>query len=126
MTAKRGFAAMLALVIIATGTGLPMCVSLFAQAARPCDMHSSGHGDSRSSHARHSATVVSQPPGQGCHDDAGPVGCATTACPTAGAASTVAMIGSVSMQAPSRIGIVGKLSTFTSYSAPPLSPPPQA
>ena len=125
MTAKPVFAGMVALVIMATGTGLPMCVSLFAQAARPCDMHSSHHGESQSSHTRHFATVVSQPPGQECHD-AGPVGCATTACPTVGAASTLATIGSVSMQPPSRVGMVGKFSTFTSYSAPPLSPPPQA
>src|SRR5437763_9917041 len=72
-----------ALSVATAGSGLPMCVSLLAQAAAPCDMHSDHSGAPTHTHAAHLGALVAQPSGQACHQDASGLGCAAgSTCPT--------------------------------------------
>jgi hypothetical protein len=80
----------LALTVAASGSGLPMCVSLLATAA-PCTMHQHERG----SHDAHGAQLV---PGGGhdmdgaCHSGDGDIGCATGGtCPTGATAAPLAV-----------------------------------
>src|SRR2546426_7550802 len=110
-----------------TGTGLPMCLSLLAQAAAPCEMHAAHPGGVTHQHAAQLSALVAQAPGQACHQDAAGLGCtAGTACPTAGAATPARTRVSVALAAASCFGLAGPDSGFASFLAPPLSPPPQA
>jgi hypothetical protein len=116
-----------ALSVATAGSGLPMCVSLLAQAAAPCDMHSGHNGAATHEHAAHVAALVAQGSGQACHQDATGLGCAAgSTCPTGSPATGVWAKVSVGLRAASRTGILGPSTTFASYLAPPLSPPPQA
>jgi hypothetical protein len=116
-----------ALCVATAGSGLPMCVSLLAQAVTPCDMHSRHNGAPTHTHAAHLAALVAQPSGQACHQDATGLGCAAgTTCPTGSPATAVWVEVSVGVRAASRTGVLGPSTTFVSYLAPPLSPPPQA
>src|SRR5205823_5738646 len=116
-----------ALSVATAGSGLPMCVSLLAQAAAPCDMHSGHNGTSTHKHAARATALVAQPSGQTCHQEAAGLGCAAgTTCPTGGPATAVWAKVAVGVLAPSRTGVLGPSTTFVSYLAPPLSPPPQA
>jgi len=116
-----------ALSAATAGSGLPMCVSLLAQAAAPCDMHSRHNGAATHEHAAHLAALVAQGLGQACHQDAASLGCAAgSTCPTGSPATAVWAKVSVGLRAASRTGVLGPDTTFVSYLAPPLSPPPQA
>ena len=126
-TALRAIRLAVALSVATAGSGLPMCVSLLAQAAAPCDMHSDHSGAPTHTHAAHLAALVAQPSGQACHQDASGLGCAAgSTCPTGSPATGVWAKVSVGLCAASRTGVVGPSTTFVSYLAPPLSPPPQA
>src|SRR5438132_4005937 len=126
-TALQAIRLAVALSVATVGSGLPMCVSLLAQAAAPCDMHSGHHGAARHEHAAHLAAPVAQPSAQACHQDATGLGCAAgSTCPTGGPAAGVSAKVSVGVRAASRMGVLGPSTTFVSYFAPPLSPPPQA
>ncbi len=104
-----------------------MCLSLLAQAAAPCDMHSGHNGAATHEHTAQFAALVAQAPGQPCHPDAAGLGCAAgSACPTAGPAAPAWARVPVAPQASSRMGVLGPASALVSYLAPPLSPPPQA
>src|SRR3989442_8175488 len=84
----RTTAAAGALVVAAAGSGVPMCVSLLAQAVAPCEMHSGHNGAATHEHAAHLAALVAQSSGQACHQDATGLGCAAgSACPTGGPAT---------------------------------------
>src|SRR5438552_4938709 len=116
-----------ALSAATAGSGLPMCISLLAQAAAPCDMHSGHSGAAMHEHAAHVAALVAQPSGQACHQDPAGLGCATgSTCPSGGPATLAWAKVSVSVRAALRTGVPEPSSTFVSYLAPPLSPPPQA
>jgi len=126
-TALRAIRLAVALSVATAGSGLPMCVSLLAQAAAPCDMHSGHSGAATHEHAAHVAALVAQPSGQACHQDATGLGCAAgTTCPTGSPAMGVRAKVSVGLRAALRTGVLGPDTTFVSYFAPPLSPPPQA
>src|SRR2546426_538598 len=78
-------------------------------------------------HAPHVAALGAQPSGQACHQDATGLGCAAgTTCPTGSPATAVWAKVSVGLRTASRAAVLGPDTTFVSYSAPPLSPPPQA
>src|SRR5207247_4506466 len=47
MVPRAAVALAVMLSVVGTGTGLPMCVSLLAQAGTPCEMHSPGLSRSR-------------------------------------------------------------------------------
>ena len=126
-TAVRTICLTVALSVATAGSGLPMCVSLLAQAAAPCDMHSGHNGAATHEHAVHLAALVAQGSGQACHQDATGLGCAAgTTCPTGSPAAAVWAKMSVGLRAALRTGVLGPDTTFVSYLAPPLSPPPQA
>src|SRR5438046_7944302 len=79
-----------ALSVATAGSGLPMCVSLLAQAAAPCEMHSGYNGAATHEHAAHLAAVVAQASGQMCHQDAAGLGCAAgSTCPTGSPATGI-------------------------------------
>ncbi len=125
-TALRAIRLAVALSIATAGSGLPMCMSLLAQAAAPCDMHS-GRGAATHKHAAHLAALVAQPSAQACHQDATELGCAMgSTCPSGGPATPAWAKVSVGLRAASRAGVLGPSTTFVSYRAPPLTPPPQA
>ena len=126
-TPVRAVCLAVALSAATAGSGLPMCVSLLAQAAAPCDMHSRHNGAATHEHAAHLAALVAQGLGQACHQDAASLGCAAgSTCPTGSPATAVWAKVSVGLRAASRTGVLGPDTTFVSYLAPPLSPPPQA
>src|SRR5207249_10380600 len=126
-TALRAVCLAVALSVATAASGVPMCVSLLAQAAAPCDMHSRHNGAPTHKHAAHLAALVAQPSGQACHQDATGLGCAAgSTCPTGGPATAVWARVSIGVRAASRTGVLGPSTTFVSYLAPPLSPPPQA
>jgi len=126
-TTLRAICLAVALSVATAGSGLPMCVSLLAQAAAPCDMHSGHNGAPTHKHAAHLAALVAQPSGQACHQVATGLGCAAGGtCPTGSPATGVWANVSVGVRAASRRGVLGPSTTFVSYFAPPLSPPPQA
>ncbi len=125
--ALRGIGFTLALSTAAAGSGLPMCVSLLAQAAAPCDMHAGHNRVVTHGHAAQFAALVTAASGQACHQDVSSLGCAAgSACPTAGPAAPAWAHVPLGARAASPSGILGPASTFISYLAPPLSPPPQA
>ena len=125
--ALRAIRLAVALSVATAGSGLPMCVSLLAQAAAPCDMHSGHNGAATHEHAAHLAALVAQPSGQACHQDATGLGCAAgSTCPTGSPAMGVWAKASVGARAAFHTGALGPSTTFVSYLTPPLSPPPQA
>src|SRR5436309_11766521 len=125
--ALRAICLAAALSVATAGSGLPMCVSLLAQAAAPCDMHSGHNGAPTHKNAADLAALIAQPSGQACHQDATGLGCAAgSTCPTGSPAMGVRAKMSVGLRAASRTGVLGPDTTFVSYFAPPLSPPPQA
>ena len=128
--ARAGLRAMCLAVALSVGTagsGLPMCISLLAQAATPCDMHSGHNGGATYEHAAHLVALVAQASGQMCHQDAAGLGCAAgSTCPTGSPATGVWAKVSVGLRAESRTRVLRPGSTLISYLAPPLSPPPQA
>jgi len=121
----RTLAAAVALGVTAQGGGLPMCVSLLAEAAVPCAMHAHRATDT---HDVQVATLHAAPSSHdGCHTDAASLGCAAGGvCPTGGPVAPVAVTSPVALRASIRVTPLGLASTFRSYFAPPLSPPPQA
>ena len=126
-TPVRAICLAVALSVATAGSGLPMCVSLLAQAAAPCDMHSGHNGAATHEHAVHLAALVAQGSGQACHQDAAGLGCAAgSTCPTGSPATGVWANVSVGLRAESRTRVLRPASTLISYLAPPLSPPPQA
>jgi hypothetical protein len=125
MKAGRVFAAVAALAVATQGGGVPMCVSLLAEAAAPCAMHMP------STHQMHDvgvATLVAAHPGHGaCHVDAASLGCAAGGtCPTGGTAAPAWLNIPIASRVASRTVAPGQNSALISYLAPPLAPPPQA
>ena len=126
-TALRVLCLGVGLSVGTAGSGLPMCLSLLAQVAAPCDMHPGHNGAATHDHAAHFAALVAQGSGQACHQDAAGLGCATgSACPTGSPATAVCAKVAVGVRALSRVSVAGPSTTLASYLAPPLSPPPQA
>jgi hypothetical protein len=125
MKAGRVLAAVAVLAVASQGSGMPMCVSLLAEAAAPCAMHMP------STHQMHDvgvATLVAAPAGHGaCHVDAASLGCAAGgSCPTGGTAAPSWINVPIVPRAASRMVASGPSSAPISYLAPPLAPPPQA
>jgi len=126
-TALRAIRLAVAVSVATAGSGLPMCISLLAQAAAPCDMHSDHNGAATHEHSAHLAALVAQPSGQACHQDATGLGCATgSTCPSGGPATLAWAKVPIALRAESRTGVLRPASALISYLAPPLSPPPQA
>ena len=123
----RTVAAAAALVVAAAGSGVPMCVSLLAQAVAPCEMHSGHIGAAAHDHAAHVVAVAAPASGQSCHQDVAGLGCAEgSACPTAGPAALAPATVAIGVRGAFRTGVLGPVADLLSYLAPPLSPPPQA
>lgn len=126
-TALRAICLAVALSVATAGSGLPMCVSLLAEAAAPCDRHSGYNGAATHEHAAHLAALVAQPSGQACHQDAAGLGCAAgTQCPTGSPATPAWANVPIALRAACCTEVLGSESALVSYFAPPLSPPPQA
>src|SRR5881296_3351611 len=102
-TALRAIRLAVALSVATAGSGLPMCVSLLAQAAAPCDMHSGHNAAAMHEHAAHLTALVASASGRACHQDAGGLGCsAGSRCPTGSAATPAWAKVSVGLRASSR------------------------
>src|SRR6266540_5272265 len=100
----RAISLAVTLSVATAGSGLPMCISLLAQAAAPCDMHSSHNGAAMHQHAAQHGALVTQASGQACHQDAG-LGCAAgTTCPTGGPATPAWAKVPIALRAASRTG----------------------
>ena len=121
----RTLAAAVALAAAAQGGGVPMCVSLLAEAAAPCAMHMPGTHGTKDAGV---ATLVAAPAGHGaCHVDAASLGCAAGGtCPTGGTAAPAWLNIPIAPRVASRTVAPGQNSALISYLAPPLAPPPQA
>ncbi len=125
--ALRAIALVVALSVAATGSGVPMCLSLVAQATAPCEMHSSHDRTPTPAPTAQSSWLVAQHPQHACHPDAPGLGCAAGgASPTAGPAAAAWNHIQVILRAASRVTVLEPVSTVLSYLAPPPSPPPQA
>jgi hypothetical protein len=121
----RTLAAAVILAVAAQGGGVPMCVSLLAEAAAPCAMHTH---TAPGAHSAHVATLSAAPSGhEACHPDAADLGCATGgACQTGGTAAPAWVNVPLVLRAASRTAVSGPNSALISYLAPPPAPPPQA
>ncbi len=125
MKSGRVFAAVAALAVATQGGGVPMCVSLLAEAAAPCAMHSTGV---HRTHNPGAATIVAASAEHGaCHVDAATPGCAVGGtCPTGGTAAPAWINNPIAPRAAFRTVAAGPASALISFLAPPLAPPPQA
>jgi len=56
-TALRAICVAVALSVSTAGSALPMCISLLAQAAAPCEMHSGHNGAATHDHAARGAVL---------------------------------------------------------------------
>ena len=118
----RGVALAVALSVAAAGSGLPMCVSLGAGAAPPCDMHRGSQPTLVTG-----ASVHSQGSPHNCHQDVPGLGClGAGACPTADPGTPVRPAAPIVLRAAIRANVPEPTDALVSYLAPPLSPPPQA
>jgi hypothetical protein len=124
-TVVRSLAVAAALAVAAQGGGVPMCVSLLAEATTPCAMHTHTPPPAQSAHV---ATLSAAPSGHdACHADAATFGCAANgACSSGGTAAPVWANVPAAPPAVSHTEILGPVSALISYLAPPLAPPPQA
>jgi len=125
-TLVRSVAAAAALALAAQGSGVPMCVSLLAEAVAPCAMHAPG-AQTHPTHDARIATIAAAPSGHGaCHLDAANTGCtAGGGCPTGGTAVPVWSHISLVSRAPARATALESVAALVSYLPSPLSPPPQ-
>ena len=121
----RALAAAVALAAAAQGGGVPMCVSLLAEAAAPCAMHMPGMHEMDDAGG---ATLVATPAGHGtCHVDAASLGCAAGGtCPTGGTAAPAWLNVRIAPRVALRAVVSGPRAALISYLAAPLAPPPQA
>jgi hypothetical protein len=106
------------LTVAASGSGIPMCVSLLARAAEPCAMHQhkSGHG---------AAVIAGHDVGDACHNDAEP-GCVSGGtCPAGGSAASLAAQPVLSAPAFAADAAFTIDPTPHSFFSAPLPPPPQ-
>ena len=77
-----------ALAVVASGSGMPMCLTLLSQATATCDMH--GHHPADHGHALAGASLqaVGHGPAHSCHQDARAAACgAGQSCPAGGPAA---------------------------------------
>jgi hypothetical protein len=121
----RVLAVAAALTVAAEGGGVPMCVSLFAEAAAPCPMH---EHPSAPGHDLPTAALTVALSGHGsCHGDAASLGCAAGGvCPTGGTAAPAAASASLTVLSSGRAAALAVDAARASFLAPPLPPPPQA
>ena len=125
--ATRAIAFAAALSISATGSGLPMCLSLLGQATAPCQMHARHHEEGTDHRAPQSGQVTSHVSGEACHPDSTAPACTTGGgCPTGGPAVGVSVQVAAFVLPAAAAALLAPASSYLSYSAPPLSPPPQA
>lgn len=122
----RAVAAAAALAVVTAGGGLPMCMSLLAQAAAPCTMHAK-HGETAAHHV-HSTTLSAAPSSDmSCHADPQSPGCATGGtCPAGATAAPASSARTLGVAAPDHRTAFAVQSAHPSFVTPPLSPPPQA
>src|SRR5262245_289706 len=125
----RGFRLAMALSVATPGGGIPMCLSLLAQALTPtpCSMHLAHARAATHGHIAQATTHLAQTPDHACHQDAGTLGCQSgTTCPRSGPATpawaTIPIVDNVE----ARMDAPGPYHAPASYLASPPSPPPQA
>lgn len=119
----RCLAAVAIMAVAAAGGGLPMCVSLFARATQPCDMHA----DHAASKAHHVPATVNAASGDGhCHSDAQSSCAAGGSCPSGGASAVLYGVQAPGVAAPDHSLVFAAPTPHLSFVAPPLPPPPQA
>ncbi len=115
---SRTLAALAILTVAASGSGLPMCVSLLARASAPCAMHEHQRGGG-------AQLVVGHAMSNACHDDAD-VGCASGGtCPTSGTAAPLAARPALSAPVLVHGAALPIDRTPHSFFSAPLPPPPQ-
>jgi hypothetical protein len=119
----RAVALILAVTVAASGSGLPMCVSLLARAAEPCAMHQHQRGG----HDAHGAQVTpAHDMDDACHSGDGDIGCATGgSCPTGGTAGPLVAEAVLATFGPAPAVTPAIEQAYLSFLSPPLSPPPQ-
>jgi hypothetical protein len=124
---KRGVALAVALSLTTGGTGLPMCLSLLAQAIAPCTMHQTHHEHGTTHTVAHSMQLTTQTADETCHTGGPTHGCAAGGvCPGGGSAAFAAMRDVAGLLPVVAAGPIGAPLSHVSYVAPPPSPPPQA
>jgi len=114
-----------ALTVALSGSGLPMCASLLAQAAEPCAMHEHASG-----HAGHGPlapqVVAGHAADDACHGRDGDLGCATGGtCPAGGVAAPFAAAPLVTTGGLAPDVPPSPDATYHSFLSPPAPPPPQ-
>jgi len=126
----RSLASAAALAVAAQGGGVPMCVSLIAEAATPCAMHRPAASPAHDAHVAtlSAATLSAAPSGhEACHADAANFGCAVGGtCPTGGAAVPAFAAPALTVASLGRAPALAVGRGHASFVAPPLPPPPQA
>lgn len=124
----RTFALAALVAVVSSGTGLPMCVRVLAQAVQPCVMHThqDGAGGGHKNHHQSLGSLAASD-GQACHPGDHGVGCsAAGSCPSAGAGMAAQTTSALATLRPLRVALQPPAAAFASFCAPPLSPPPQA
>src|SRR5438093_6102677 len=91
---RRGFALVAALSLLASASGIPMCVSIWSQAAPHCPMHGPEKAHQHHSDAHSIVASLASLSGDGCHPDSAAPDCASGgSCPSGGPAARMASPG---------------------------------
>lgn len=121
----RMIAIVAAVMVASSGGGLPMCLSLVADGAAPCPMHSE-----RNPGLQQSAQASVQNVGassHSCHSGAEASACgAAGTCSAGGPAALALIIPPIQTQGPQGTVRSGAPTTYPSHFITPPSPPPQA
>ena len=120
---RRSLAALTILTVAASGSGLPMCVSLLARAAQPCAMHQHERGG----HVHGAQVAPGHDMDGACHSGDSAFGCATGgSCPTGGTAAPLVAEAVPSTSGPTHTATPPMARAHHSFLSPPAPPPPQA
>src|SRR2546426_8188197 len=74
---RSGFALVAALSLLASASGIPMCVSIWSQAAPHCPMHGPEKAHQHHSDAHSIVASLASLSGDGCHPDSAAPDCAS-------------------------------------------------
>ena len=124
---RSGFALVAALSLLASASGIPMCVSIWSQAAPHCPMHGPEKAHQHHADAHSILASLASLSGDGCHPDSAAPDCASGgSCPTGGPVARMAAPGVVFLTPSAPAVPLASNAAFRSHLAPPLSPPPLA
>ena len=113
----RVVAFVVALAVVASGSGIPMCASLLAHAAEPCAMHEHTRG--------HGATSMAGHTDDACHTDAAPSCAGGGTCAAGGTAVALQGTSILPTSGPTRTIPPAIERQYSSFVSTPLPHPPQ-